>query len=517
MTIALIEALQNPALYDHPVSEFQLIETHISWVVLTGDYVYKIKKPVDFGFLDFSTLDQRRHFCDAEVRLNQRLAPKLYEGVLPIYGSEQSPLLTGAGEPIEYAIKMRQFSQEHLLSALQERGSLELEQMQELGDVLAEFHQRTDRAQSDSPWGELAAVQAPVSENFEQIAPFLTDADDLAQLERLQGWANAEFARLQPVFSARKAAGLVRACHGDLHLGNITLIEGRVTLFDCIEFNESFRWTDTMGDLGFLLMDLDARGQERLAHRLRNRYLEVSGDYQGLQVLNFYKAYRALVRAKVALFSIQPEQTESQQQAQWAQYRQYAQLAERYMEPGQPLLAVTFGVSGSGKSTASQQLVDELGLVRVRSDIERKRLFANDKAANTSGQNIYTAEATAQTYERLQQIATELLQAGYAVVLDATYLKHSERQDTCAVAERLKVPRVILQLQASIENIREWIVARQAAGQDASEADVAVMEQQLQWLEPLTDAELEQAWQVSSDVADGYEQMVDHLRSELHR
>ncbi len=517
VTTALIQALQNPDLYDHPVTEFRLIETHISWVLLTGDYVYKIKKPVNFGFLDFSTLEQRRQFCEAEVALNQRSAPELYLGVLPLTGSAEAPQVGGVGEPFEYAIRMRQFPQDKLLSALQERGELELAQVQQLAEVLADFHGRIEAAAADSPWGTPEAANAPVVQNFEQILPFLQTEAQKAQLARLQGWAEQQFASLESVIAARKAAGFVKPCHGDLHLGNITLMDGRVTLFDCIEFNESFRWTDTMADLGFLLMDLDARGQERCAHRLLNRYLEVSGDYAGLEVLDFYKAYRAMVRAKIALFSLQPEQQSAAEQAAlWQQYQQYADLAERYTEVRRPLLAVTFGVSGSGKTTATQQLVDQLGLIRVRSDIERKRLFGLGEQAESAGQaDIYTADASERTYQRLQMLAAQMLGYGYPVVLDATYLKRSERAATAEVAKVQGCARVILQLQASLEHIRAWIAERQQAGQDASEADVAIMEQQLQWLEPLTDDELEDAWLVCSDCADGYEQMVDHLRTVL--
>lgn len=304
MSQSLIAALQNPALYPHPVEAFQVIETHISWVVLTGPYAYKLKKPMNFGFLDFTDLEKRGHFCNEELRLNQRLTEDLYLEVLPITGSAEAPQLGGDGPVIEYALKMRQFPQSQLLSTLQANGELTSAHIDEMAKQIAHFHLTAPKVPQEHPAGTPDEVMAPVRQNFDQIRPFLSDKSNLAQLDALQAWAESSFERLKPLFSQRKKDGFTRECHGDIHLGNATLINGHVVIFDCIEFNEPFRFTDVYADTGFLAMDLEDRGLKSLARRFISQYLELTGDYQGLEVLNFYKAYRALVRAKIALFSI---------------------------------------------------------------------------------------------------------------------------------------------------------------------------------------------------------------------
>ena len=234
MSQALIAALQNPALYPHPVDGFQVIETHISWVLLTGPFAYKIKKPVNFGFLDFTSLEQRQHFCGEELRLNQRLTEGLYLEVLPVTGSESAPQLGGSGPAIEYVLKMRQFPQSQLLSAVQARGELTPAHIDALARQIASFHGRTPAVASEHPLCSPQAIVAPMRQNFEQIRPLLGDAADLRQLDALEAWTEANISRLEPLLATRAASGAIRECHGDLHLGNATLLDGEVVLFDCI-------------------------------------------------------------------------------------------------------------------------------------------------------------------------------------------------------------------------------------------------------------------------------------------
>ena len=308
MSQALIAALQDPSRYPHPVDGFRVIETHISWVILTGPYAYKIKKPVDFGFLDFTTLEARRHFCEQELRLNQRLAPDLYLEVLPVTGSADAPVLGGSGEPIEYVLRMREFPQAQLLAQVQARGELQDSHIDAMAEQIARFHRETPCVADDHPLNSPEAVVAPMRQNFEQIRPLLGDAQDLRQLDALEAWTEASIARLQPLRQARCRKGFIRECHGDRHLGNATLLDGRVVLFDCIEFNEPFRLIDIASDAAFLAMDLEDRGLRSQARRFLNGWLEHSGDYDALPLLNLYKAYRALVRAKVSLFRLHQEQ-----------------------------------------------------------------------------------------------------------------------------------------------------------------------------------------------------------------
>ncbi len=487
----LIEALQDPERFDHPVRDFQVIETHISQVLLTGDYAYKIKKPMDFGFLDFSTLERRRHFCDEELRLNRRLAAPLYLEVVPITGTPDQPVLGGDGEPFEYAIKMRQFDQDQLFDRLQERHQLTPTLLTSVARQTAEFHERIPTVADDAPWGSPEAVYAAMAENFEQIRPLADDDPALrAQLDNLEGWTQATFAQHRDRISQRRANGFVRECHGDLHLANITVFDGQVTVFDCIEFNEPFRWIDVINDLAFLLMDLESRQEHALANLVLNTYLEYRGDFDALPLLPLYKAYRAMVRAKIALFTrANPGLADDEKAALTQRFRDYVQLAEDYSAIPNPYLLATVGLSASGKTCVSAAMAGELGLIRLRSDVERKRLHGLkplDNSQSPTGGNLYTPEANSQTYERLAGLARDLLAAGLPVIVDAACLRKQERDLIETVAEEQGVPFALLHCEAPEALRREWIRNRKG---DASEATEALLDAQQSWFEPLTDRE----------------------------
>lgn len=508
MSQTLIAALQNPALFPHPVEQFQVIETHISWVLLTGPYVYKIKKPVNFGFLDFTDLSAREHFCQEELKLNQRLTDDLYLEVLPITGTAESPQLGGSGEIIEYVLKIRQFSQDGLLSALQAKGELTTSHIDDTARQIAEFHEKAPRVTTENDLGSPEKVMEPVTQNFEQILPFLSEKADLIQLQALEAWAKASFQRLKPLMSKRKADGFVRECHGDIHLGNITLIDGEVVIFDCIEFNEPFRMTDVYADIGFLAMDLEDRGLKSLSRRLISEYLEHTGDYAGLELLNFYKAYRALVRAKVALFSLPANADHVQRATTLRQYRNYANLAETYSAIPSNFLAITHGVSAVGKSHVAMRLVEALGAIRLRSDVERKRLFGDTK-------DLYAADISVATYKRLNELAAVVLHAGFPVVIDATYLKHQQRQATAQVAEATGAPFLILDCAAPKAVIEGWLAQRQAKNDDPSDATMEVIEAQLANREPLTADEQPRSRHVETNISSDLDKLVTEIRQYL--
>ncbi len=519
MSEKLLEALQNAALYDHPVQEFQVIQTHISWVLLTGEFAYKIKKPVDFGFLNFTALDRRLHYCQEELRLNQRLAPELYLDVVAIHGTEEQPSLSGSGEPLEYALKMKQFPQDGLLSTLEAQGQLQTEHIDVLATLLARFHADIPCVEESSPLGTANAVVEPMRQNFVQIRAMLTDAGDLAQLEQLEGWAESTAERLHELLNQRRANGHVRECHGDAHLGNIALLDGKPLLFDCIEFNEEFKWIDTASDFAFLAMDLQHRGHPQLAARLVNRYLEESGDYESARVLDFYRAYRAMVRGKIALFQMSvPGQSDAQVAALLQTYRSYADLAETYTEIPQPYLLVMHGVSGTGKSTASAAIVEQLSAIRIRSDAERKRLhgLARNESSHSGIQGgIYTQEASARVYEYMLQTSETLLRAGQPVVVDAAFLKRSQRDLFHALAERMAVAHLIIHCNTSEQFAREWIQQRQQAGEDVSEAGTEVLEAQLASQEPLEENELSYTWEVAPTRPESIDQLIARIRHVL--
>ncbi|MCH4562552.1 AAA family ATPase [Halomonas sp. EGI 63088] len=513
MSRELIQALQAPHCYDHPVSDFTLHETHISWVLLTGEFAYKIKKPVDFGFLDFSTLERRRHFCEEEVRLNSRLAPELYLDVVPITGSPAAPRLGGQGDAFEYAIRMHQFDTAQMLDALHDAGRLQASHLDELADQIADFHARLPATHDEL--GTPARVRADAEENFQQIRPLLETATQRDQLGRLAAWNQETFERLAPHLARRHRDGHVRECHGDLHLSNITLYRDRVTVFDCIEFSDGLRWIDTCNDLAFLLMDLEHRGSPQLANRVLNRHLQLSGDFDCLPLLGFYKAYRATVRAKIALLSRgNPDLSEADKQALLDHYHSYIDLAERYATPRHRCLLVTTGVSGSGKSWLSQRLAESLNLVWLRSDVERKRLFGLATLANSHAQpelDIYTRRASRETYERLSALAADALAAGYSVIVDSAALQRAERDQLIEVAASRNIPHRLLACTAPERQRRHWLRARAAQGTDPSEADESIMERQQAWAQSISEAE--RAYSLEVDTTD--EAAVDDLASRI--
>ena len=509
----LILALQDPALYDHPVKDFQVIETHISWVILTGDYAYKIKKPMDFGFLDFSTLARRKRFCEEELRLNRRLANNLYLDVLPITGSAEAPALGGEGDAFEYAIRMRQFDQNELFDVRQENSKLTPELLTSLARQAANFHDSQPPVEPGKPLGTPEAVFAAMQENFDQIRPMIDDDVLLLQLDNLEQWTRSTFERQSALISERYEGGFVRECHGDLHLANITIYDGDVTVFDCIEFSEPFRWIDVINDLAFLLMDLESRREPELANLVLNTYLEYRGDFEALPLLPLYKAYRAMVRAKIALFTLgNPSLTDAERQGLMQRYRDYAQLAEDYSAIPNPYLLATTGLSASGKSCVSGSMAAELGLIRLRSDVERKRLFGLgplDQSKSPTGEKLYPEEANQRTYERLAELAGALLTSGLPVIVDSACLKQSEREMMADVAESRGMPFALLHCEAPLESRKEW--ARNRSG-DASEATEEFLEEQEAWLEPLTTEEKTHTIHLYTDQEHVGEAVADRIR-----
>ena len=524
MSVELIKALQDPTLYDHPTKDFQVLETHISWVILTGSYAYKIKKPVNFGFLNFSSLEKRKFFCHEELRLNRRLASDLYVEVKPIYGQPSHPSLSkqplkyafsaepnkADNGPIEYALKMVQFDQNGLLDLLEEAHKLTPHHIKTLAKSIASFHASVNSNIPNDNFGTAQGVFAPVNENFEQIQDKLTQPSCLEELLTLKKWATTTFRGLQALIEQRRSLGFVRECHGDLHLGNITLFDQKIVIFDCIEFNASLSWIDTISDLAFLVMDLEKRGQSAYANQLTNHYLELTGDYQGAVLLRFYKAYRAMVRAKVAILSLHPDTDESSTKANdglMGQYHQYIAQASRYKTTPNRYILLMHGFSGSGKSHISSQLVEQLGAIRIRTDIERKRLFnyeASDNTRSSVNGGIYTLSATQKTYDHVASLATTLLEGGLAVIVDAANLKQWQRALFIEVATSQAVPLIIVSCCADNSVLKERVIKRaspSAANQekDASEAKVDTLEQQLRSADSLSVDELRHTIQIRTD------------------
>jgi aminoglycoside phosphotransferase family enzyme/predicted kinase len=490
----MIDALRDPRRYPHPVRAVSLLETHISWVFLTGAYAYKLKKPVALGFLDFSTLAARKHACEEEFRLNRRTAPDLYLEVVPVTGTAADPRLGGEGSAIDYAVKMREFPQDALLDRVAARGELALELMDDLAAEIAAFHAGVERAGPESEFGSPADVIAQARQNFAQLRELGPDADSAAALRRLADWTEREFAHRADRFAARRDAGFVRECHGDLHLRNLLLLEHRIVAFDCIEFNPHFRWIDVMSEAAFLVMDLVDHRLPAHAARFLDGYLEETGDYAGLALLRFYLVYRAMVRAKVAALRAHqlPPGSPVRERAE-GELRDYLELAERFVALERRALILTRGLSGSGKTVFSGLLVEALGAIRVRSDVERKRLHglaAQERTGAAVGGGIYGPDATRRTYERLLEIAGLVLDAGFPAVVDATFLLRADRNRFRALARARGATFAIAACEAPENVLRDRILARARAGGDASEATLGVLAKQRATAEPLGGEEL---------------------------
>jgi len=490
---ALIQSLQNPILFAHKVEYFKLIETHISWVLLTGRYAYKIKKPVNLGFLDFSSLDKRWHFCHEELRLNGRLAKDIYLDVVAITGTKETPEINGSGVAIEYAVKMRQFDPAKTFDQLLKNNQLTRQYIRQTAKIISAFHGNIDKAADDTEFGRAASVMLPVQENFKQILQ-LNSIEKPDVLDYLLDWTEQQQCALQPVFNQRKRDGFIRLCHGDLHLANIALIDQQIVPFDGIEFNPSLYWIDVISDIAFLVMDLQHKQRPDLAFQFVNDYLQQTGDYGGLKLLPFYLHYRAMVRAKVSAITATQKPDSKEGRLALADYHGYLKLAFQYTQSTSPFMIIMQGVSGSGKSWLSEQIIEYFPAIRIRSDIERKRLYSSSTEQKNDvdiNNGLYSRQTSLQTYQRLQQLATEIINAGYSVIVDATFLQRQMRQQFFQLAEQLVIPFRIVHTHTDKQTLLNRVKNRAGQEGNVSDADQQVLQQQLSNSEALTRDELD--------------------------
>lgn len=480
----LVEALCDPGIYPHPVATVELRETHISFVLLAGDYAYKIKKPLDLGFLDFSTLAARAHYCAEEIRLNGRLAPGMYRDVVTITGTPAAPVLGDDGPAIEYAVRMRRFDDGRRLDHELQAGRLRVTEVETIASDIADFHEHQAASIPPADCGTPDAVLQPIHDNFPPIRSALTDADECARLDRLQTWISEQGARLRPVFAERRARGRVRECHGDLHLGNMVRLGDELAIFDGIEFNASLRWVDVASDIAFFVMDLDRQGAPALAGRVLDTWLAQTGDYAALDVIRLYLVYRALVRAKISAIRAGQTSVADESAPALADARAHLELAERYAAAWAPAVVLTHGVSGTGKSTAGTQLVERIGAIRLRSDVERRRLYPDPDPDIR-----YSKAASDAVFAHLAELTWAATQAGWPVVVDATFIQRARRRPFVDLARDNGLPLHILELRLPPAERDRRISARLEAGDDASEADSGIARAQEQALEPFTAAE----------------------------
>jgi aminoglycoside phosphotransferase family enzyme/predicted kinase len=523
----LPDALLDPACYGRGVKRVRLAETHISWVFLTGAYAYKVKKPIKLPFVDFSTLALRRHFCREELRINRRLAPDLYLKIVPI-GRARTPLgsprrgatlgsprrgsvpRVGRTPAFEYAVKMREFPADARLDLKLAANRLPRAAVAEFGARLARFH------------GGLRPVRGIATSEIGRAA--LRNVDELGgyvgrgqrrPLAELHAWLERRCTRLAATFAQRVADGAHRECHGDLHLQNLLWRDGAIMAFDALEFDRSLRDIDVISETAFLAMDLRAHGRADLAYELLNRYLETTGDYGGLDVLQFYLVHRALVRAKVAAIKRAQSRENGSSGSDGPDHQRYLATALELTARTRPLLVITHGLSGSGKTSVTDELVGRLPALRARSDLERKRLHGLGAAARTHsalGAGLYAGAATRRTYGALADLADRLLRNGQTALIDAAFLEYRERLEFRQVAAANAARFVILDCTAAPNELRRRVTARDRAGSDASEANLAVLEHQLRTHEPLDAAERRAVVRVDTGKPIDYAKLAARLR-----
>ena len=471
----LPEELLAAAAYPHAVGRVEVLQTNTSMIALTGRYAYKIKKPVALGFLDMRTLERRRFLCGEELRLNARLAPDLYLDVVTIERDAAGLHVGGPGAAVEYAVRMVQFDRSQELSALLDRGDVAAAELAALGGLVARFHLAAARTTGTSAFTATGRMRDAALGNLATLLAHIDGTLDLAELGALIDWSHDFLRRRLEEFRGRESAGFIRECHGDLHARNITRWQGRLTPFDCLEFDPGLRWIDVMNDAAFLVMDLHAHQRRDLAAAFLNQYLETTGDYAGIALLPFYAATRALVRAMVDALAAEGDPPEAPRFG--ARFESRVRAAADFMHPRPPVLIVMHGPSGSGKSWLSERLAPVEGAIRIRSDVERRRLASPPS---------HTPEEDERTYGRLVDSADACLQGGMSVIVDAACLRRPARERFRALAGRNGAALLWVSCTAPPPVLIERIDRRRRSTADPSDADRGVLAAQLQTWEPLT-------------------------------
>jgi uncharacterized protein len=477
------------AAFPHAVVRLEVRETHISWVVLTGPFAYKVKKSVRFDFLDASTLERRHELCKEELRLNRRLAGDLYVDVVPITREAGGLRISGQGEVLDYAVCMKQFDSAQELPELLARGAVSGDELTDLALRLADFYRQAPSAPASRDFPHTQELRDAVLRNLALLLSHLDNPTRVTEMATIIDWTHDYLHDSLDALRFREEHGAIRECHGDLHARNIVRWEGRLIPFDCLEFDPKLRWIDVMNDVAFLVMDLTAHDRADLAFTFLNAYAERTGDYEGLRHLGFYAVYRALVRAMVD--SLGAEQSPAHRSELQAKLTSRIKAARAYVNRRRPALILTQGLSGSGKSWLSEQLIAPLGAVRIRSDIERKRIADVDSNHGGAGfeEGLYSPQMTRRTYAHLLECAESSLKGGINTVVDAAFLARSDRRSFQELAARHGSPFIIVACQADHATMIRRLAERGQRRVDPSDADAAILARQPQVADPLNEEE----------------------------
>jgi aminoglycoside phosphotransferase family enzyme/predicted kinase len=489
-----LAGLLQPEAYPHPVEAVTLVETHISWVLLTGAFAYKVKRPVRFPFVDLTSLQRRAFFCAEEVRLNRRFAPDLYLEVCPITVTDGAVRMGGGGAPVEYAVRMLQFQRDEELDTLLAQERILPAELGAFGQELAGIHARLPVAEPASPWGEPQAIQAMIRKNLEECAEASGVFEDASEVSSLRLELERQLEVVAPWMAERRRDGRVRECHGDLHAANIVRRGSTLVAFDCIEFEPAFRWIDVAEEIAFLLADLDARGFPQHEQAFLGGYLARSGDFQACRLLSLHKAHRALVRAKVtALTRAGAAVAASADPKGRALHRAYIDCATLVLVRRYPTLILMSGFSGSGKTWLAERLAPLLGAVHLRSDVERKRLMGLaelERSNSALGEGMYSKSSTSRVYHYLASAVEDVLVGGYTAIVDATFARREDRSIFRELARRLSVAACLIECRAPDDVLLRRVSERDLQRKDASEANVAVLDWQREHWEPVAADEL---------------------------
>lgn len=507
----ILKSLLKPSAYPEPTTSVRLIQTHVSFIFITDHFAYKVKKPVDFGFLNFTTLDRRRFYCNEEVRLNRRLCPDIYLGVVEVRETPSGAAIDGEGEVLDFAVKMKRLPEDRMLDRLLSAGDVTDDDVRRIARVIGDFHLTAERSELIDSYGSRESIGRNWDENFQQIAEFAAVTIGQRDLRIIKEWGEQFLADHGRLFAERVDRGFVRDCDGDIHLENICLTD-QVLVFDCIEFNNRFRYSDTAADIAFLLMDFDFHERPDLSGVFLSEYVAVTGDRDISRMLDFYKIYRAIVRGKVESFRLQdPDIPENEKQAARERAIRYFRLARGYVIRRKlpPTLIITCGLMGSGKSAIASGLAFELGIDLLSSDQVRKEIASVPKyshAFSAYGTGIYSAEFNEATYGELLARAEKALGAGRSVIVDATFRRRTDRDRFRALAEKVSAPFHIIRTSAPETVIKERLDQRLASPGEVSDGRWELFRRQQEEFEPLGGDEPQQ---ISLDTAPPLHDTID--------